>query len=193
MSEKLLTNIIPSTETIALSPSSGTIQKVISMQIAGLTESTLSEIGYLGTACWLNTKTNQRMLVSKFEYDKVVRKASNGFNNTTEFIPQLKELAGFFYYGDLNNYIYDIDEDANYIVFKWHIDILLAYLTDTSLLDSSFKISHKVVIKEEKKKNKRDDHVPVMLFIERNYRKAGEDVATFCTEDIEEYFRRLIK
>ncbi len=193
MSEKLLNNIIPSVETIVLSPNSGSLQKIITMQLAALTECTPTELGYQGSAAWFNNKTNTKMIVSRFDYDKVVKKSRTGFNSSTEFIPALEKLNGFFFYGDLSNYVYDVDEDSNYIVFKWHMDIMLAYLTDTSMLDESFKIKHKVVAKADKKKDKRDDHVPMMLLIERAYRQANNDrIVTFCTEEIEEYFRRLI-
>lgn len=196
MSEKRLNTIFPAFETIAFSANSQLLQKLISSQLAALTEMTLTELGYDGSAAWYSRKENSRIIVSRFKYDKIVQKGVNRFGSDTCFIPELERLNCFFFYGELANYIYDEDEDNNYIVFKWHAPILLAYLTNTSLLDESFKIYHKEIAKNDKKKDKKDDHVPMMIFIERSYRKIGEEqprYREFDTEEIPEYFNNFIK
>lgn len=200
MSEKLLHRVIPRLETIVISANSQLLQKMITTQLAALTEKTPTELGYQGSAAWYSRKENSRIIVSRFDYDKVIRKGNNRFGSDTTFIPELEKLNTFFFYGELANYVYDEDEDNNYVVFKWHAPILLSYLTNTSLLDESFRIYHKEITKSDKKgkkedKNKKDDHSPMMLFIERSYRNTETDqsrYSSFDPEEIPEYFNRFI-
>lgn len=190
--EKRLAQLKPKVEEFILSPYNGSIQSVITHELCNLTGLTVDELGYQGSTAWLDRKTKKKLILSRFTLSKATLVSGSKFGGSTklEAIPELCKLNGYFYFGDIKEYFYEVDEDNDSLIIKWHPNLLLAYITDTNLLDSQFSIDYKIIQKDEKKRDK-DDHIPAVFIVRKTHSCEGE--THYDAEVVKEYFEKLLQ
>ena len=158
----------PNIEEFNVSPYNGEIQKLITNEICNITGMTIDELGYEGTTAMIHRKSKKRLILSRFRLSDVTeaKRSKFGGNPKIEVIEDFKKLNGYFYYGDINDYIYKLDEKEDVLIVRWHTTLTMAYITDSYLLDPNFDVNHRIIQKEV---NKKDDHVPIIFVIRRSY------------------------
>lgn len=160
----------------------------ISTEISNLTNHTVSELGLVGNICYFDKSKNEKYITSTFEIEKVMEVRRVGVSNI-ECYPMLEALEGFFYQGDIENYIHDIDKKKGRITFAWHKALLLAYLTDTNLMDGIFRINYAPAV-QDKKKLAKISQTPLLIEVKASskdtYNK-GYDESEVMT-----YFNKLM-
>lgn len=167
-----------------------TFYGMLTKLICELTGKTTDELGLAenGHNMFFDTKDSAIRVLSKFDTRQIERSGSGFGNHGLRFIPEMDNLHGYLYYGDLAGYVYDYDEKAHEVTIEWHTDILFAYLADISLLDPGFKITQKPI--ERQKTDKKKTAVASAIKVHVNLDSKG-NYEGFKMEEIDQFIENL--